>query len=281
MRSATTASTLHRPTRWHVDHARVLGQRAELQVAGDVTLLDLGLTRLRLVEATLSRLLPMSELNRLNHDADQWVAVSDELSYALGRAVHLHRATGGLFHPVLAPCAYESLDTVGLTLTVDHHAHLRHDARLDLSCIAGGIAADLAVDALVEAGAESVQVTVGRTVRVGGQHPDGGWHVRLAHPVTGRPLAEHVIVTGAVTNAVGPGAGSWSTSRDVRQIIDPRTGGPVITDVLGVIVTAPEAATAEAFARAAIIAGSEAAAELLRVACEAWIVTADGVTKLP
>jgi hypothetical protein len=45
--------------------------------------------------------------------------------------------------------------------------------------------------------------------------------------------------------------------------MDPRTSSPVVTDVLGAIVAADDAARAEALARAAIIAGSGSAERVL------------------
>lgn len=253
--------------------------RAEVQVIGDASLVDLGIRRLRLIEATVGRLLPMSELNRFNRSAGQWVALSDDLLHALREAVDLYGLTEGLFDPRIVPAPAEQSEPFGLSVDTEHRARIGGDSRLDLAAIAPGIAADAVVDALLGAGAEAVQVTVGRTTRVGGAHPDGGFHLRLPHPVSGRPFIDVLLTDGGLTNAVGPGGGCGVPNREARQVIDPRTGGPLVTDILGAVVTAGRAALADALARAALVAGSTAAPRVLAHACQWWLVTDGGVLR--
>ena len=58
---------------------------------------------MRLVDATLSRFQPESELSRLNASAGAWFAASDLLYDAVEAAVRAARASHGLFDPTILP----------------------------------------------------------------------------------------------------------------------------------------------------------------------------------
>lgn len=65
--------------------------------------------------------------------------------------------------------------------------------------------------------------------------------------------------------------------RELHHLIDPATGDSARSDVVAVIVEADEAAWAEGFAKAALIAGAGPGRELLRSAgLSGWIAHADG-----
>ena len=83
---------------------------------------------------------------------------------------------------------------------------------------------------------------------------------------------------------VGPGAVATSsiTKRAWRQgdrqqhhLIDPRSGEPAITDWLSVTVIAPQAATAEVFAKVLLIAGNDQAMDILDTESEIAFIAVD------
>jgi len=274
-----------------------MGRRATIQVLGARSLVDRGIDRLHELEATWSRLLPMSELNRLNSHAGRWVPISDDLYHALANALRLHRLTDGLYDPAILPAmtswgydrTYGALDAltpdappqgelIGLELNGDGRALVRHGTRLDLSAIGAGLAADTVALELLDAGADGVYFELGSTARAAGVTPECGWPVALIHPITGRPFACHSLSTGGSAVVDGPVRGWGERGLQARQLIDPRTGTTPVTDVTRVVVTSWSAARAEALAQAAVIAGAEAGARLLAsMQSKSWVVTAEHV----
>lgn len=161
-------------------------------------------------------------------------------------------------------------------------SHIHLDARaqtvtvpagvlLDLGGVGKGLAADLLVAELMEAGAAGACVNVGGDLRVAGAGPrPGGWSVRV-------DLAGHARHPGRAPGG-GPvlalaGGGVATSSRrrrrwrhegrDVHHLIDPAGGDPARSGLVTVAVAAATAGQAEILATAALVAGPGGAAELI------------------
>ncbi len=119
--------------------------------------------------------------------------------------------------------------------------------------------------ALVEAGAESVQIELGGDVRVAGPEWAGGsWRVVLDDNDHG--AADPAIITlpegGVATSSII--RRRWRRGGiDVHHLIDPRTGWSASTDLDAVTVAAPTLWWAEVTAKIALIGGAQRARTML------------------
>ncbi|MBI1802439.1 MAG: FAD:protein FMN transferase [Chloroflexi bacterium] len=253
-------------------------------------------------EARFTRFSPESELSQLNRSAGGWFMASDELFALLWQARALNEATEGLFNPavleVLELAGYDrSLDTVlapfdrlrpgrgrpgGPPPVGDFRAvefdqarravRLPPGMRLDLGGIAKGWIAEQTARRLA-AYSEACAVSAGGDLyAVGVPRRDGdaggAWQIALADP---RDDEQTLAVV-----RTGPGAVATSSQMKRRwrqdgherhHLIDPRTGLPAQSEWLSVTAIAPEAAAAEVFAKALLIAGP-AEAERIAGRCE-------------
>lgn len=262
--SSIQTSVLTPAHAWTTTSGRVLGTRFELAIDGDSSLIDLALDRFRRLEAALSRLLPMSELNRLNARPGQDVPVSDDLGCALREAVRLRLVTGGRFDPSILPTS----EGLGLVLGDDDTARLNHGTRLDLSGIEAGLAIDAVVEALIDAGVRAVRLRVGDTFRAVG--PDQ-WTIEVAHPATGEIVTHQTLTDRSLTAVVTPRLGPYATT--------PYAGASDQSTVVSLAVVACSRATDAQGAAQAAVASSPGGANALmtRLAVDAWLLTPVGV----
>lgn len=259
-------------------------------------------------EARLSRFRPQSELCRLNNRPEAWVAVSPLLWRVVTTALSLARATGGLFDPTILP----ALETAGYTATFEkvragagelatgrptrgrwqevsldprrRAIRLGAGVRLDLGGVAKGIVAQDAVNMLSKTGPALVDAGGDLTA---GNPPRGwpGWPVAVAAPAR-EDEAERDLFKLWLANATLATSGidyrRWQIGKHMaHHLIDPRTGRPATGDVVSATVLARSAAAAEGWATAALIAGSDAALNMLAERnLAAALVVSDGSVRL-
>jgi thiamine biosynthesis lipoprotein len=197
----------------------------------------------------------------------------------LEECLRLHRRTGGIFNPLVI----ESLEAAGYDMSFEQLAargpiqmspgvvapslecldlHAGRQAatlplglRLDLGGFGKGYAVDHAV-ALLPAGANFL-IDGGGDIYAAGFAPQGGpWRVDVVHPIA----PDEVICNVALSD--GGIATSWATKRRWRvtggwahHLIDPRTGRPAESGVIGATVIAPTTVEADVFAKCALILG--------------------------
>ncbi len=238
-------------------------------------------------EQALSRFRPDSELSRFNARSGEWVIVSDLLWQQITLAVQMAVMTNGRFDPTLlhalTQAGYDrSFDTIangggnGRWLETDpllgqweaiefdearQAVRVPTDVHLDLGGIAKGDTAQQAVALLQRTG--PCLVDAGGDL-VAGTAPFGspGWPVAISTPWTGsdeteqQDLAVIWLAEGALATS-GVDYRNWVQNGHVmHHLIDPLTGSPAQTDGLTVTILAGEAALAEAWATATLVAGS-------------------------
>lgn len=243
-------------------------------------------------ERILSRFRPDSELMQLNARSGQWVPVSDLLWREIVLAIEMARETNGRFDPTLlnalAQAGYDRSfeqivgngngrwlafdDLLGRWTKIELDAsrqavRLPAGVQLDLGGIAKGDTAQQALALLQTVG--PALVDAGGDLAAGAA-PTGfpGWPVALSPPwgdgvVAPENLATFWLAEGAMATS-GIDYRSWAHNGTVaHHLINPRTGQPAQTDLLTATVLAPEAAVAEAWATATLIAGADVGMELL------------------
>ena len=267
---------------------------------GTRSLLENGLELIDELEQRWSRFLDDSEISRLNRLPGVPVVVSPDTFLLFERAISAWRATGGSFDPTVGAaleafgyhrdfneltgtvaaspssagpvpgCGSVSLDPLLRAVT------LPVGVRFDPGGVGKGLAADLVAQRLVDAGAAGALVNLGGDLRAIGAPPDtDGWVVGVADP--GDPNLELFRIGlrgGAVATSSSLKRRWITTSGEAHHLIDPTTGQPAVSDVVGVTVIAQEAWWADAVTKALYFGGPEALGRYPHT--HAVIVTGDG-----
>jgi FAD:protein FMN transferase len=241
-------------------------------------------------EARWSRFLAGSELSLLNRAGGKPVIVSPDTYALVSQAIDAYHLTGGAFDPTVLAClqaagydrSFELLATgpepsgrvaapgpAGIELhPVTGAVVVPAGVGLDLGGIAKGAAADAVVTELMNSGVEGCCVNIGGDLRVTGRAPDSGpWVVELDCPGADErhrrqlALTEGAVCTSTVLRRCWAGpAGGPTTEHHLRH---PATGEPLRTGLWSVSVVAATATQAEVLTKAAFVAGSHGAPELL------------------
>lgn len=146
------------------------------------------------------------------------------------------------------------------------------DPRMELDCsaIAKGFGADRAALALKRGGAQNYMVEVGGEIAASGRNAEGDpWRIGVAKPEddpaqTGSELQAVITLTDrAVATSGNYRNFYYRDGRKYAHTIDPKTGRPVQHSLLSATVTAPDCATADAYATAFMVMGEEKARQTL------------------
>lgn len=294
-----------------------LGTSCRIVVGGspdDAGLAAAAADQVRQLEARWSRFRPDSEISQLNRHPGRLTIVSAATFDLVQRAERARSATAGRFNPLLldhleaagyrrswlddggpeanssdaaeaagpsAPAMAPGSDEPIELLAEVHGVRLPIGTRFD----PGGIGKGLAVDRVTEwcraeGGATTVCVDLGGDLRVHGEPWYGPqWRIGVDHPFRpGTELGaftpeEGAVATSTTLRRTWPGPGG----ERLHHLIDPATGRPAASDVVAVTTCSSQAWWAEVAAKAALLAGSAGALEvLIRLGTPGIAVTADG-----
>ncbi|MBZ0291091.1 MAG: FAD:protein FMN transferase [Anaerolineae bacterium] len=261
---------------------RAMGCQVEIKLDTDLkvdALLSQMPAQFEALEDCLSRFRPQSELMQFNALAGEWVSLSDVLFGNIHQAKHMARLTNGLFNPLVLPALVasgynQSFEQLGpassnppmivadwrvIELNVrTMQVRIPVGSAIDLGGIAKGWSAQYIANQLAEYGPCLVNIGGDIVTRAA---PAGlpGWRIDVADPdstgdLTTLWLRDVAIVTSGVDFR------RWTTveGQSRHHIIDPLTGEPAQTDVRTVTIIHPHPPTAEAYAKAVLLKGSEA-----------------------
>jgi thiamine biosynthesis lipoprotein len=249
---------------------------------------------LRHLESVWSRFLPESDISRLNLADGAPTTVDPATSTLVTTMIRAWLDTDGRYDPtilpdlvaagygssyadpssrtVLPPGGHARRRTVGLgpvrpdLIQVEGTTvTLPIGMALDPGGIGKGLAADLAANRLVEAGAAGALVDLGGDLAMVGRPPDrAGWFVAVERPaVPDDILCTLAIDSGGVATSSTLSRRWSSEGEDRHHLIDPTTGRCADTDLAAVTVIASKAWHAEAYATAALLAGRVGVMDLL------------------
>jgi thiamine biosynthesis lipoprotein len=253
---------------------------------------------LRDADARLSRFRPGSELCALNGDPRDVVPASPLLCAAVAAGRWAAERTGGLVDPTLvgalcragyarsragvapAPLAAALASApprrpaaphpgVAWRAIVADRAAGTVRRPVGVAIDSGGTGKGLAADAVARrlAGVPRFAVDCGGDVHVGGAEAAGrSFEVEVEHPLTGE-VAHILRVRGGGVATSGIGSRIWRRPDGgfAHHLLDPATGEPAWTGLLGVTALAPSTLKAETFAKAALLSGAEGARRVLAV----------------
>ncbi|MEP7201988.1 MAG: FAD:protein FMN transferase [Ilumatobacteraceae bacterium] len=274
-------------------------------VGGSPALLELARTSIDHLEQCWSRFKPVSDISRLNHSAGSTTVLVDPTTVVLVQAmVDGWRVTDGAFDPtLLSPLvglgyAASWHDSTAVT-SLPKGASLRGDLDqvwidetrngvtvpvgmcLDAGGIGKGLAADLVVGELLNAGARGASVSIGGDVAVRGAAPqEGGWVIGVADPPDDNcESCQLVMVAGGVATS-GTHRRTWRGDDGVtlHHLLDPASARPIhhAREIVAVTVIAGSAAWAEVWTKAAMVRGDVALADLDQHGLGAQFTYADG-----
>jgi FAD:protein FMN transferase len=285
---------------------RAMGSDAHLiVVGGSPALVDVARARITELESRWSRFLESSEVSQLTERAGQAVPVSADTRLLVTLAVRAWWLTGGAFDPTVlgdvVRAGYDrSFDDLQAGSARRGPAPGWARGRLQPGCeaieigadtvrlapgtgfdpggIGKGLAADLVVAELVDAGAEGACVNLGGDVRVAGRPAVGeGWAVGVADPWGDQHVARVGLADGAVaTSSVL--RRRWHQDGEARHhLIDPRTGAPSASPLVQVTVVAATGWEAEVLAKAVLLNGDAHPFDILGgTGAEALVVDGGG-----
>ena len=136
-----------------------------------------------------------------------------------------------------------------------------------LALDSGGVGKGLAADALAHRLARHARFAIdcGGDVRVGGADPAAPpIDIEVAHPLTGETAHRLALREGAIATS-GLDVRVWrrADGRYAHHLLDPSTGEPAWTGLVGVTALAPSALEAETLAKAALLSGPAEGARVL------------------
>jgi thiamine biosynthesis lipoprotein len=246
---------------------------------------DAGVDRIRLVERSMSTYDPGSDVSRLNADGYPGpVTLPGHVIDVLGRSVQMSLATGGAFDVTYAPLRplwreaassgrMPGDDEVSSALSKVGSDRLRlldgaaqftvAGMAVDLGGIAKGYAIDLAVGAMLSAGAEAGLVDIGGDIRLFGRpEPSERWRVEVRRPPGFDRTVRLLLGPCAVATSGDYARGFRVGDQWFSHIVDPRTGRPV-AGAASVTVVADDATSADALATALSVLGEREGMQLV------------------
>ncbi|MGB8860557.1 MAG: FAD:protein FMN transferase, partial [Ilumatobacteraceae bacterium] len=281
---------------------RVMGSRSYVIVHGGTReMLDRAEARLRELESWWSRFREDSDITMANRAAGRPVVVHGDTLAVVARALDAWRQTAGRFDittlPALLSAGYthsavnQSLapSVPGSRIGMSAMVHVDYDAStltvpattaIDLGGIGKGFAADIVAEELIEAGATGALVNIGGDLVVlGSPCDDTSWYLGIEDP---RNPPSHVatlrLQSGGMATS-GTTIRKWTRADGTaaHHLIDPTRATPSASGIVTATVLAADAATAEAFATAAMmLPGDEAVAMLDSVHLAGLAVDRDG-----
>lgn len=234
---------------------------------------------IHIVEASLSRFSPVSELSDLNQSEGIPVLCSDILWEIIGLADHYYQETERIFNPYLGRIlselgynqSFENIDpdqcatpTVPLpkvahpvVLQPEKKAAILHPSfSIDLGGIAKGWSAQKLSSWAKRTGVSCGAIDAGGDMAIWGNEDALGWEVLIENPWE----TANDLVYLRVTKEVGIATSSiikrqWGEGH--HHIIDPRTLQSSQSDLIQVTILAPDLTLAEVYTKVFLILGSE------------------------
>ncbi|WP_416384854.1 FAD:protein FMN transferase [Shewanella sp. TC10] len=244
---------------------------------------------LELVNDQMSTYRPKSELSKFNQlGINHSITVSEDTIKVFKEGLRLYEVTDGALDITLGPLinlwgfgpdkrptdipSKETIDRVkakaninGFTINGLKLTKNNPDLYVDLSSLAKGFGVDKIAQLLNKYQVEGYLVEIGGEISVKGVKDDGNpWRIAVEKPST---------QGAAIQQVVEPGNMALATSGDYRiyyeedgerfsHIIDPRTGYPIKHKLASVTVLHPSSMTADAYATAMMVLGTEASLAL-------------------
>jgi len=217
-------------------------------------------------------------------------AIGGPADSLLLRLVHtsqtVHDLSNGAFDPTVMPLVKawkpyikNETNTQPSRATIDsllqfvgmQHITLRGDSivkddprtQVDFSAIAKGFACDEIAQMLQRNGVKNLMVEIGGEVAMRGVNSHGDkWHISVDAPTDANSHVSALVI--AMTDGAVATSGNYRQCRATKShIVDPRTGDCLVGDLLSATIVANDCMTADAWATACMVLGTEKTQQLL------------------
>lgn len=240
---------------------------------------------------SLSTYIPNSEISTFNKDSAGFTFESPFFYPVLHRSAEIFNATDGMFDPTVMPLvkawgfgpgkAPENLDSaqvdsirqfVGFKkISFDGRSVSKSapGVQLDFSAIAKGYGVDVVAELLLSRGIQNFMVEIGGEIVCRGNNPSGKpWVIGIDNPLFGEPGQEAMAAKVKMEDRAVATSGNYRNfyikdGKKYAHTLHPKTGYPVEHSLLSASVFAPDCMTADAFATALMVMGTEEAIRLL------------------
>ncbi len=228
-----------------------------------------------------------SEISKFNQiQSEDWFPVSRDFALNVEESLRIHKLSGGIFDPTLAPlieawgfgrnkekrvppadeiaAALKDVGLTGITVRLDPPALKKSNPRLtiNLSAIAPGFAIDLIAGILEREGLKSWLVDVGGEARAGKRKPNGQfWKIGVESPL-GNIHRIVELEDKAIATSGNYRSFFVMDGKRYSHILDPVTGYPVPNPPASVTVLHASNMTADALATTLMALGIEKGMQL-------------------
>lgn len=276
--------------KWFQQSGVVWNTEYNIKYWGNADLSDSILAVFRRVELSVSPFNKESLVTALNENRTD--SVDELLKKVYLRSVEINRESQGAFDPTVSPlinawgfgykteqlpdaAAIDSImQFVGIGKTrLKDGRMVKDDSRItfNFSAIAKGMGSDEVGRMLERNGVDNYLVEIGGEIVMKGKNPQGEkWHVSVDKPVVSNDTVVHesaeVIAVSGCGIATSGNYRNYKVDAEGRRYahtISPATGRPVQSDVLSATVVAPDCMSADAYATAFMVMGSELSKKLI------------------
>ncbi|MGI9607558.1 MAG: FAD:protein FMN transferase [Acidimicrobiales bacterium] len=255
---------------------RALGSDCRIAIDLDENTLHQSIHRIEDLEARWSRFREDSEVAHLNRSAGEWVDLSSITIDLLDRAQRAATATGGRFDALMlrdleaigydrsfelladsasAPAAPTRAPNASSIEIEGGMARIPAGSAFDPGGLGKGVAADLVLDDLLDAGARWAIVSLGGDIRFGGEIlAELGSGLVIENPLSmGTEWGRSTVDSGAIATSSTRGR-SWVAGDTTRHhLLDPRTRLPSDGPRIAATAHAQEAWWADVIAKCVVI----------------------------
>lgn len=264
---------------------RAMGCEAIVAVGADrhetaQPLLDMAERRIAHLERCWTRFDEMSDISAINRSEGRPVMVDPSTIDLVRSMMSAAALTNGACQP-----AYASSPNVGLLTLLSTRldeerclVQVEPGVRLDPGSVGKGLAADMVVDRLLQAGASGALVSVGGDIRVAGVGPHHGfWSIGVTDPYGSQERSGRILVQDGGVSTSGLDV-TEETGGPQNVSVDPKLGRPLSErsdGLVSVTVVAGSAAEAEAWSTAILVDGNTAFETSIRRGCLVRTVDSD------
>lgn len=246
---------------------------------------------LKKADSTFSMFNTESIISGINRN-DSTVVLTDHFITLFNRSQEIAGQTEGAFDITVAPLVnlwgfgFQKKDSVSPSIVADllktvGYKSIRLEnnkivkenpgTMLDASAIAKGYSCDLIADLIESKGITNYMIEIGGEMRTKGHNQRGEcWTVGIRKPVErsdeeGEPLQQKIkLCEGALATSGNYRNFYYKDGKKYAHTIDPKTGYPVLHNLLSVSVITSDCMTADAYATAFMVMGMEKGRELLK-----------------
>jgi thiamine biosynthesis lipoprotein len=236
---------------------------------------------------SLNHYRPNSEVSLFNQDSE-FVFASPYFYPVLEKSQEVFEATDGAFDPTVSPLVnawgfgpekrehpdsarIDSLRRVVYFHNIEFNKEKvwkkKKGIKLDFSAIAKGQGVDVIVEYLQSKGLENIFVEIGGEVRCEGKNENNeNWRIGIVNPANLEPEAMYGTIQ--LENESMATSGNYynyieENGQRIVHTINPKTGYPVISNLLSASIVARDCMSADAYATACMVMGLEKSEKLL------------------